>query len=178
MADLSYEQWLDLRCQLIWCYDRGDVPHSHMPVQYREPPMAAWLVRRGWIEAKGQLPRPEASTTDGQTTTWQLSAGPGEWLLVPAGPREQRYHPHCALLSIAFEANWPDGNPWFGAQSGLPVFPAQRFPSLEAHALPMARLAKRIMGEDWHLPSYPLSAAQFTFSTNYFIAGYKLFAQA
>ena len=131
-----------------------------MPPQLREPPLAAWLVRRGWVEVW---------SIDERAKRWRLSAGPGQWIVVPPGPREQRFHPDCALLSVACEVAWPDGTSWLSQQEGLPmVFSAADHPQLERHAVPMAQLAKRIMGNDWHLPSYPMTAKDFLRLQQYF----------
>ena len=91
MSDISYEQWLNLRCQLMWCYDREQVAESRMPAQLREPPLAAWLVRRGWVSAR---------SLHGGGAAWRQRAGPGQWLIVPPGPRQQAYHPDCAFCGM------------------------------------------------------------------------------
>jgi len=141
-----YEDWLRLRCQLLWCNERRpSIARSAHPA-LRQAPLSAWLVLRGWASARG----------DG----WQLSAVPGTWLIMPPGAREQRFHAECRLLSVACEAQWPDGTHWLA--TGLPVtLSAAEHPRLEQLARPMLRLSRQILGDDWYLPAYELSAGDF-----------------
>lgn len=148
-----YRDWLGLSFRLLWCYDQAvrpqDASEAARPVfensQFRNN--GAWLVRSGWAEV----------LHDGRT--WR--AKPGQWLIVRPTARLQRFAAGSRILSVAFEASWPDGTPWL--DDGLSVaLEASRYPALQAQALPMVRLAHRVLGEGpWDLRSMEIGARQF-----------------
>ncbi len=116
---MLYRDWLNLKTHLLWCYDRS----VHFPVErggiyhtdYYEN-SGAWLVRSGWAKV--------------QYGDEVLRADPGQWLILRHGQRVQSFARDSHLLSIAFEAVWPDGSHWI--EDGLPlVVSAKEHPALE-----------------------------------------------
>lgn len=148
-----YRDWLGLSFRLLWCYDQAvrpqDAREAGRPVfeNSRFRNNGAWLVRSGWAEV----------VHDGRT--WR--AKPGQWLIVRPAARLQRFAAGTRILSISFEAAWPDGTPWL--DEGLSItLEAARHPALQAQAQPMARLAHRLLGGGpWDLRSVEIDARQF-----------------
>ena len=132
-----YRDWQNLRCRLLWCYDdaiRADPGRVQRGSIRAFAQSSAWLVRSGWAEVEH----------DGR----RLRAWPGQWLIVRPTLRDQRFAPGTKLLSIAFEARWPDGSHWLDA--GLSrVLVADACPALERRALTMARIMNRVAPETW-----------------------------
>ena len=97
---MLYRNWLNLKLHLLWCHNRrvAEGTKSTGPtLQFTEfTNSAAWLVREGWAQVEH----------DGQCHT----AHPGQWLIVKPGPRVQTFSHDARMLSIAFEARWPDGS--------------------------------------------------------------------
>ena len=105
-SSLQYGDWLHLSLHLLWGYDEDRSlssdedprPNSRKRREIDDySNSGAWLVRRGWIEVEH----------DGVVTR----AHPGEWLIVRPTRRVQRFSDKIHILSIAYEANWPDGRP-------------------------------------------------------------------
>ncbi len=144
-ASLRYSDWLHLSYHLLWAYDeernlndagknpRHDARKRRVIDNYSNN--AAWLVRRGWIEVEhnGQI----------------LRAEPGQWLIVKPTQRVQRLSDEIHILSVGFDAKWPDGRPIL--DKGLScIFNAEDFPKLETEALKIVRVMKRIAPEAWN----------------------------
>ena len=119
---MLYRDWLNLKTHLLWCYDRnvhfpvarGGIYHTHF---YSNS--GAWLVRSGWAEV--------------QHGDEILRAEPGQWLILRPEERIQSFSKDTRLLSVAFEAVWPDGANWI--EDGLPlVVCAKDHPALEQKA--------------------------------------------
>lgn len=155
MNELRYDDWLDLRAKLLWCYDHevkaprmareGDVNETaERRISGRLVPAgwsvegfdncAAWLVRSGWAEV--------------QYADRTIHAGPGQWLVVGQGRRIQSFADPSNLLSIAFTAEWPDKTPLL--KGGFPlVIAARDHPSLERKAKQLVRMVD-LPSERWH----------------------------
>jgi AraC-like DNA-binding protein len=134
---LLYRDWLNLKTNLLWCYDSpiGDRNRRDTGVQsVAYSNNAAWLVRRGSAEVR-----------HGNQV---LRAGPGEWLIAKPAQRTQRFAPDTHLLSLSFDARWPDGSKWL--DEGLSVvLSAQACPELEKLALPMVELMGELARDSW-----------------------------
>lgn len=146
-----YQDWLSLRTNLLWIYEglvpssgrsgRGNVPTRG--IQCASPVMAldytaVWLVLRGEAEI----------SCEGRV----LMARAGQWIVPWSGIREQRFSPDAELLSVRFQAHWPDGSPLFEQGLGM-VFSRERFPGLEtsarallAQVRPLAPADARMLG--------------------------------
>jgi AraC-like DNA-binding protein len=127
-----YQDWLALRTNLLWIYE-GPVPSNGrggtanvvtkglqatstvMALDYT----AVWLLLKGEAEV----------SSEGRT----IKARAGQWILPWSGIREQRFSADAELLSVRFQAHWPDGCALFDQGMGL-VFPRSRFPGMEVAA--------------------------------------------
>ena len=116
---MHYRDWLTLSTHVIWCYD-----HVILSRQTRatHSPSAdawhtrAWLVRSGWIEV--------------EQNKLCKRAEPGQWVFLDNTPHKRRSAKETHILSVAFEATWPDGTSLFS--SGFPfVVGAAAYPELE-----------------------------------------------
>jgi Transcriptional regulator containing an amidase domain and an AraC-type DNA-binding HTH domain len=128
-----YLDWMALKTNLLWIYE-GPVPSTGrasvadlkklraferastvIALDY----CAVWLVLKGSAEI----------AMDGKT----LRAKAGQWLFPWQGIRNQRFSPDAELLSVRFQAHWPDGRPLFEEGLGL-VLPREKLPHLEKAA--------------------------------------------
>ncbi len=144
-----YARWLQLDARLLWCNDvaRDVTPeirkrgreivsgHTHSHIFY---------VKRGTAEAE----------MDGQI----YRAGKGEWLVVEPRPRVLYFSPRCRVISIAFDAKWPDGSPWLLASTTLRGSRYREMLSL-AHALVRSKL--RISRKHWDVRGEFVTARQY-----------------
>lgn len=137
---MLYRNWLNLNLHLLWCHNR----HVAKGTQVTGPTLrfteftnsAAWLVREGWAQVEH----------DGQCYT----ARPGQWLIVKPGSRVQTFSPDARMLSIAFEARWPDGSHLY--QEGLSlVIAASEAPALEQKVRPILNAVMEIAPGTWDL---------------------------
>ncbi|MFK7910037.1 MAG: helix-turn-helix transcriptional regulator [Akkermansiaceae bacterium] len=144
IPQLHYRDWLHLSLHLLWSYDderklssdaraRKGIRRNKEYTDFKHS--SALLVRKGWVEVEH----------DGQL----LRAEPGEWLIVKPTQRTQRLSDDVHLLSVAFEANWPDGRPLIGNGLSCVIF-AESCPLLEKQALKIARLMDRIAPDTWN----------------------------
>jgi AraC-like DNA-binding protein len=121
-----WSHWMNVRTNLFWIYD-GDVPAEGRKGKFNEGVLSAWLLRRGQVVVEH----------DGQ----KITASAGEWLIPWPGLKFQEFSEDAALLSIRFQAAWPDGQPLFS--KGLSVaFPARYHPDLEASATHLLELVQ------------------------------------
>ncbi|NJL70289.1 MAG: helix-turn-helix transcriptional regulator [Candidatus Competibacteraceae bacterium] len=139
---MRYDQWLRLRTAINFCYEGPVVGRSTIP--FRVPYHSAWLVLEGWAEI--------------ETRSGKARANAGQWLVGGPGLRSQRFPDSVVLLSLAFLANWPTGNPLF--PRGLPVaFTEQEHPRLLQWARRINRtIDGQLPAHDWfmHAREMPL----------------------
>jgi len=147
---MRYRDWLNLNLHLLWCHNmpvakgREDVGSVLRSTEYTNS--GAWLVREGWaqVEHDGQCHRAE----------------PGQWLIVKPGPRVQVFSLDARLISIAFDARWPDGSHLFDEGLSL-VIDAQDAPLLEKRARPILNAMKRINPDTWDARDHEVDFEQF-----------------
>lgn len=147
---MIYRNWLNLNLQLLWCHNRRVAEGTRETgevFRFTEfTNSAAWLVREGWARVEH----------DGQCHT----ALPGQWLIVKPGPRVQTFSRDARLLSIAFEARWPDGSPLY--QEGLSlVLDAAAVPALEQKVRPILNAVMRIAPGTWDLRDHKADLQSF-----------------
>lgn len=123
---MLYRNWLNLNLHLLWCHNRHVAKGTNITgptLRFTEfTNSAAWLVREGWAQVEH----------DGECHI----AHPGQWLIVKPGPRVQTFSQDARMLSIAFEARWPDGSDLY--QEGLSlVIEASESPALEQKIRPI-----------------------------------------
>lgn len=138
---MLYRNWLNLNLHLLWCHNRfvaeGAGMSGGQPLRFTEfTNSAAWLVREGMATVEH----------DGQSFT----ARPGQWLIVKPGPRVQTFAADTRMLSIAFEARWPDGSHLFGEGLSLVIESAEA-PELERKVRPILDTVIKIAPGTWDL---------------------------
>jgi len=78
-----------------------------------------------WLLEEGEATVVQASTT--------ITAHAGEWLVAYPGERQQRFSPDARIISVHFQAKWPDGRQLF--KEGISsVFASKAFPEVERQA--------------------------------------------
>jgi AraC-like DNA-binding protein len=137
---MVYRNWLNLKLHLLWCHNRyvaeGAKTTGGTLCFTEFSNSAAWLVREGWAMVEH----------DGQRHT----AHPGQWLIVKPGARVQTFSRETRMLSIAFEARWPDGSHLY--QDGLSlVIEAADAPALEEKVRPILNTVMEIAPGTWDL---------------------------
>lgn len=147
---MRYRDWLNLNIHLLWCHNlpvakgRADAGGILRSTEYTNS--GAWFVREGWaqVEHDGQCHR----------------AFPGQWLIVRPGPRIQTFSADARLISIAFDARWPDGTHLF--QDGLSlVLCGEQAPSLEKRVRPILNIMKGINPDTWDARDHEVDLALF-----------------
>jgi AraC-like DNA-binding protein len=111
----SWREWMNLRTNLAWVME-GPVSPENRRGHYNADHLGAWLIRKGRVTLRqpGRV----------------VSAVAGEWLIPWPGSRYQEFSDDAEILSVRFNAHWPDGKPLF--ELGLStVFKAADFPNLE-----------------------------------------------
>ncbi|MGC9453164.1 MAG: helix-turn-helix domain-containing protein [Oceanipulchritudo sp.] len=131
-------EWSRLRILLAWVREGGVGPRGHGRKHRREL-NAAWLVLRGKVWASG----------DG----WAAEAGKGQWLIPHPDPHEQYFSDDARILSVRFQATWPDGSYLWEKGLGL-VVEAADYPDLEPCARRLLRLRKRHLPEAGAFSAY------------------------
>ncbi|MDX6765321.1 MAG: helix-turn-helix domain-containing protein [Candidatus Methylacidiphilales bacterium] len=147
---MRYRDWLNLNIHLLWCYnlpvargkeDADGVLHS---TEYTNS--GAWLVREGWAQVE-------------HGNQCHL-AKPGQWLIVKPGKRAQSFSPDARLISIAFEARWPDGSHLFDKGLSL-VVEGKDAPELEKGVRPILQTMNRINPDTWDVRDHEVDLAQY-----------------
>lgn len=147
---MRYRDWLNLNIHLLWCHnlpvargreDEGPVLRS---TEYTNS--GAWLVREGWAQVEH----------DGQ----RHRAKPGQWLIVKPGRRVQTFSSDARLVSIAFDARWPDGSHLF--DKGLSVVVDEEdAPELEKLVRPILRTMQRVNPDTWDARDHAVDLVLF-----------------
>ena len=92
-------------------------------------------------------------------TTW---AKPGQWLIVKPCKRKQTFAPDTEILSISFDARWPDGSLLF--DEGLSeTIDSDQFPALERKAKPIVKAVKKKSPNTWDLRTCKSSLKEFLY---------------
>jgi AraC-like DNA-binding protein len=127
-----HRDWMHIKTNLVWIYE-GEILESTRQKAYPPGDLAAWLIIDGEVSLEAQ----------GKT----VQARSGEWILPWPGRRYQSFAPHTRLLSIRFQATWPDGRPLF--DHGLSVaFRAELHPELEQSARHLLAIARNHATDD------------------------------
>ena len=105
VPEYRLEQWMTLRMQLLWAYERC-MERKAVPDVGNYGFQSALFIRDGWIEA-------------GASEAGARRAEAGEWLILEQGRRWQRFSPDCQLLSIGFRFQLPTGEAVY--DNGLPL---------------------------------------------------------
>ena len=148
---MRYCDWLNLNLHLLWCHNlpvargRSDAGQPVMrSTEYTNS--GAWFVREGWAEVEH----------DGQ----HHRAEPGQWLIVKPGKRVQSFSADTRMISIAFDARWPDGTHLFDEGLSL-VVNGDEVPVLEKRVRPILELMKRVNPDTWEARDHRVDLATF-----------------
>lgn len=126
-----YYDWMSLKSNLLWIYE-GRVPDGKGGTIFPEY-FSAFLILKGRAVISHEGASQEAAA--------------GDWIIPWPGFRQQFFSPDAEILSIRFQAHWPDGRPLF--EQGLSVtFPAEQFPELEIVGRELLAVAKPSTPED------------------------------
>lgn len=147
---MRYRDWLNLNIHLLWCHNlpvargREDAGSVMRSTEYTNS--GAWFVREGWaqVEHDGQCHRAE----------------PGQWLIVKPGARVQTFAADARMISIAFDARWPDGLHLFDKGLSL-VVDGDEVPTLEKRVRPILNLMKRVNPDSWDARDHKVDLALF-----------------
>ncbi len=146
---MLYRNWLNLSTHLLWCYDHKvhiDQIQARKKSYSEFNNNAAWLVRSGWVRV--------------EQNNKVYHAGPGQWIIVKPSPRIQTFEANSHILSVAFDARWPDGSRWIDEGLSI-VFDADECPELEEKALPMTKIVYEVDASLWDLRRHHVSYRQF-----------------
>ena len=125
---LQYKDWNTLKTHLLWSY-QGKINEQESDsdiLSYSKfKNNGAWLIRKGWAEV----------VHNGQT----VRAQPGQWLIVKPVERMQRFAADTELLSISFDAIWPDGSKLL-CQGLTQCIDSSLHPQLEQYALKIVEM--------------------------------------
>ena len=134
---MNYGDWLYLQTRLLWCYD-GTVTTDGISMPHFSN-NCAWMVRTGRIELRH----------DDKV----FYAEPGQWMIAKPTQRIQTFAKNTKILSVGFDARWPDGKCWL--DKGLSVvLDAVDCPELEELAKPMATLTEGLYEINWDLRTH------------------------
>ncbi len=147
---MRYRDWLNLNIHLLWCHNlpvargRPDAGSVLLSTEYTNS--GAWMVREGWaqVEHGGERHRAKA----------------GQWLIVKPGRRVQTFSADARLISIAFDARWPDGSHLFDKGLSL-VVDADEAPDLEKYVRPILQTMKRVNPDTWDARDHVVDLALF-----------------
>jgi hypothetical protein len=147
---MLYRHWLNLNVHLLWCHQQPiakDWEVTGPTLRFEQySNSGAWLVQKGWaqVEHEGQV----------------HVAHPGQWLIVKPGKRVQTFARDTLLLSVAFEARWPDGSHLFDEGLSL-VVDAAEAPALERKALPLLQSMKVVNPDTWDARDHRVDLNRF-----------------
>lgn len=147
---MRYRDWLNLNIHLLWCHNlpvaRGWQGAGAVLRSAEYTNSGAWLVKEGWAQVEHGNQR--------------YRAKPGQWLIVKPGPRVQSFSGNARLISIAFDARWPDGAHLFDQGLSL-VVDAQDAPELEKLVLPILNTMKRVNPDTWDARDHEVDLTLF-----------------
>lgn len=119
---LRLRDWAGLSCRPVYVYDRAYPVGGVVWEGEGTSPSAAWLVREGTV-----------TVTTGRH---KAVAHTGEWIVPSRGRHRCEFSADAAILSVRFNAVWPDGRALINAERGVVL----RGPGARG----LTRLAKRL----------------------------------
>lgn len=125
-ALLQFRDWSSLHADLSFIYE-GAVPRDYLQSRFTAQFLGAWLIREGAaeVEQRGQ----------------KITAGPGDWIILRQVEGVQKFSEDAQILSIRFQAEWPDRKPFYDTGLSL-TFKSLAHPCLEAAARKLLAAAR------------------------------------
>lgn len=121
---LHFIDWGILQTRLCWVYDDA-VPASGRQRKVHDARSSAWLLRRGTAEV---------ISASGERSVFRA----GHWIFPPPDRRWQDFSTDAHMLSVNFEAMWPNGEKLFAPEEPV-VFPVSGHPALTKAGEALAR---------------------------------------
>ncbi|QYY36690.1 AraC family transcriptional regulator [Ruficoccus sp. ZRK36] len=154
LPNFRLSQWVTLRLQLLWVYEKAMVKEATSTSQSEYGFQSALLVHKGWALA-------------GESESGARRAGPGQWLFLRQGKRWQRFSADCELLSIGYRFQYPTGEAVY--DEGLPlVVDAADCLQLEREARKVLRTVKRHIGLGFYLGERVVDMRAYLLTQNAF----------
>jgi AraC-like DNA-binding protein len=147
---MRYRDCLNLNIHLLWCHNQPVARGREIDgptLQFTEfTNSGAWLVREGWaqVEHDGKCYRAE----------------PDQWLILKPGRRVQTFSADARMISIAFDARWPDSSHLLDEGLSL-VVDAKEVPVLEKRVRPILNLMKKINPNTWDARDHEVDLVLF-----------------
>jgi AraC-like DNA-binding protein len=134
---IRFADWTRLRAHLLWAY-HGEPVYP----QYRETKLEPrrWTEDSEWLRAYSQawlLFRGDVKVVSDKGVS--LHSRAGEWVF-PMRRQTHHFSPGAQIISVAFQAHWPDGTPLYSHDEPISCS-AGRFPELASCAWRLVRLA-------------------------------------
>lgn len=130
-SELRFRDWGAIHADLAFIYE-GEVAAGFRDSRSSADFLGAWLILQG-----------TAKLTQGADT---VEAGAGQWIIMRRAAGWQAFSDDARILSIRFEAEWPDRQPFF--ETGLNVvLSADQCPELEDKGRRMLEVVRRLTQE-------------------------------
>lgn len=127
------KDWPSLRPVILHVYE-SEVPMAGRNVRSRTTGnYFVWLILRGEVQVEN----------DGR----MILGKQDDWVIPHPGPHSQVFSPGAQILSIQFQAHWPDGYPLFTDGLSL-AFPSKEAPELEIAARDLLKAARPVLPND------------------------------
>jgi AraC-like DNA-binding protein len=126
---IPYKEWLYLNTRLLWVYDDFVQPYA-IETERHVQNFAVWLMKEGSVRV----------SVDGQNTTVKE----GQWVFLRPGHRRQHFTQGAKILSVHFQASWPNGRNLFKDGLSL-VVESEDFPKLEHNAQKLLDAYRRLV---------------------------------
>ena len=158
---LRLRDWAGLHCRPVYVYDRAFPVAGTVWEGEATSPSAAWLVREGSV-----------TVTTGRH---KATARAGEWIVPSQGRHRCEFSADAAILSMRFNAVWPDGRALINAERGV-VLKGESVRGLTRLAKRLERFATRNFtladtGMEWKRAD----AAQYLALNRHFFAWLEVF---
>lgn len=160
---LRLRDWAGLSCRPVYVYDRAYPVGGVTWEGEGSSPSAAWLVRAGSV----------CVTTGRHKATARV----GEWIVPSRGRHRCEFSPDAAILSMRFNAIWPDGRPLISPGRGI-VLKGEGVRGLTRQAKRLERFAtKNFTLADTGMEWKRADAVQYLALNRHFFAWLEMFVR-
>jgi AraC-like DNA-binding protein len=124
---LRFTDWADLRTLLLWLYE-GEPGARHFRGVHPEN-CSAWYLHAGRVRVAAHGSRPRLAQA-------------GQWVLLPPGHAQFDFSDDARILSLHYQAQWPDGRPLFPHRRPV-IVDGSSHPDLLQVVAPLRRIVAR-----------------------------------